>query len=69
MRLSRAEPHCRPIVDKDSRRPKEEFEPGSERSSMLNAADVRGTLHIQTINSRHSQIKAFLRRRRGIATK
>ena len=30
---------------------------------------VRGALHIQTVNSRHSQIKGFLRGRRGIATK
>ncbi len=30
---------------------------------------VRGALHIRTVNSRHSQIKGFLRRRRGIATK
>ncbi len=30
---------------------------------------VRGALHIQTVNSRQSQIKGFLRRRRSIATK
>ncbi len=30
---------------------------------------VRGAVHIQTINSRHSQIKGFLRGRCGIATK
>jgi len=30
---------------------------------------VRGELHIQTVNSRHSQLKNFLRSRRGIATK
>ena len=30
---------------------------------------VRGALHIQTVNSRHSQIKGFLRGFRGIATK
>ena len=30
---------------------------------------VRGAVHIQTVNSRHSQIKGFLRARRGIATK
>ena len=30
---------------------------------------VRGAVHIQTVNSRHSQIKGFLRGRRGIATK
>ena len=30
---------------------------------------VRGAVHIQTVNSRHSQIKGILRRRRGIATK
>ena len=29
---------------------------------------VRGALHIQTVNSRHSQIKGFLRGFRGIAT-
>ena len=30
---------------------------------------VRGALHIQTVNSRHSQIKGFLRGFRGIAAK
>jgi transposase-like protein len=30
---------------------------------------VRGELHIQTVNSRHQQIKGFLRAFRGIATK
>ena len=30
---------------------------------------VRGALHIQTVNSRHSEIKGFLRGFRGIATK
>ncbi len=30
---------------------------------------VRGELHIQTVNNRHSRLKAFLRSRRGIATK
>ena len=30
---------------------------------------VRGELHIQTVNSLHSRLKDFLRRRRGIATK
>ena len=30
---------------------------------------VRGALHIQTVNSRHTQIKGFLRGFRGIATK
>ena len=30
---------------------------------------VRGAFHIQTVNSRHSQLKDFLRRYRGIATK
>jgi transposase-like protein len=30
---------------------------------------VRGDLHIQTVNSRHEQIKTFLRRHRGVATK
>ena len=29
---------------------------------------VRGAVHIQTVNSRHSQIKGFLRGFRGIAT-
>ncbi|MBY0430857.1 MAG: IS1595 family transposase [Rhodospirillales bacterium] len=29
----------------------------------------RGELHIQTVNSRHERLKAFLRRYRGIATK
>lgn len=30
---------------------------------------VRGAFHIQTVNSRHSQLKDFLRRYRGVATK
>ena len=30
---------------------------------------VRGELHIQTVNNRHSRLKAFLRSRRVIATK
>ena len=30
---------------------------------------VRGAVHIQTVNSRHRQIKSFVRGRRGIATK
>ena len=30
---------------------------------------VRGAFHIQTVNSRHSQLKDFLRCYRGIATK
>ena len=29
-------------------------------------ASVRGAVHIQTVNSRHSQIKGFLRGFRGI---
>ena len=29
---------------------------------------VRGELHIQTVNNRHSRLKDFLRARRGIAT-
>ncbi len=33
------------------------------------AERVRGAVHIQTATSRHSQIKGFLRRFRGIATK
>lgn len=30
---------------------------------------VRGELHIQTVDNRHSRLKDFLRRRRGIASK
>lgn len=30
---------------------------------------VRGEIHIHTVNSRHEQIKTFLRRHRGVATK
>ncbi len=30
---------------------------------------VRDAFHIQTVNSRHSQLKDFLRRYRGVATK
>ena len=30
---------------------------------------VRGELHIQTVNNRHSRLKDFLRTRRGIATR
>ena len=33
------------------------------------ALRFRGALHIQTVNSRHGQLKAFLHRYRGIATK
>lgn len=39
---------------------------------VLNQSDgerVRGELHIQTVNNRHSRLKDFLRGRRGIATK
>ena len=40
------------------------------RTVNLSAGErVRGALHIQTVNSRHSQLKGFLRRYRGIATK
>jgi transposase-like protein len=40
--------------------------------AVLNQSDgerVRGELHIQTVNNRHSRLKDFLRARRGIATK
>ncbi len=30
---------------------------------------VRNAIHIQTVNSRHGQLKGFLRRCRGVATK
>lgn len=30
---------------------------------------IRGELHIQTVNNRHSRLKDFLRARRGVATK
>ena len=30
---------------------------------------VRGTIHIQTVNNRHSRLKAFLRRYNGVSTK
>ncbi len=46
--------------------------PGSSRPtkpSRSKAARASGAVHIQTVNSRHSQIKGFLRRFRGIATK
>ena len=39
---------------------------------VLNPSDgerVRGELHIQTVNNRHSRLKDFLRARRGVATK
>ena len=39
---------------------------------VLNQSDgerVRGELHIQTVNNRHSRLKDFLRARRGVATK
>jgi len=39
---------------------------------VLNQSDgerIRGELHIQTVNNRHSRLKDFLRSRRGIATK
>ena len=42
----------------------------SHQALNLSAGErVRGELHIQTVNSRHEQIKTFLRRRRGVATK
>ena len=41
----------------------------TKASTPLLASGFRGAVHIQTVNSRHSQIKGFLRRRRGIATK
>ena len=40
------------------------------RVANLSAGErVRGTFHIQTVNSRHSQLKGFLRQYRGVATK
>ena len=42
--------------------------PGASRAASAGER-VRGAVHIQTVNSRHSQIKDFLRRFRGIATK
>ena len=35
----------------------------------LDGGRVRGDLHVQTVNSRHSRLKDFLRPRRGIATR
>ena len=35
----------------------------------VDALDLRGDLHVQTVNSRHSRLKDFLRPRRGIATR
>ena len=46
--------------------------PGVSDHESINASagePTRGAVHIQTVNSRHSQIKGFLRGRRGIATK
>ena len=40
-----------------------------EALNLSNGERVRGAFHIQTVNSRHSQLKDFLRRYRGIATK
>jgi hypothetical protein len=44
---------------------------GISHEALIQAAGerVRGELHIQTVNSRHQQIKSFLRSFRGIATK
>ena len=44
---------------------------GISHEALIQAAGerVRGDLHIQTVNSRHQQIKGFLRAFRGIATK
>ena len=38
-------------------------------STPLPASGVRGAVHIQMVNSRHSRIGDFLRARRGIAAK
>lgn len=42
----------------------------SHQAINLSAGErIRGDMHIQTVNSRHKQIKTFLRRHRGVATK
>ena len=40
-----------------------------EALNRLMGERVRGDLHVQTVNSRHSRLKDFLRPRRGIATR
>ena len=53
-----------------NRRPRRRGARHSRESVTRSAGErVRGVVHIQTVNSRHSQIKGFLRRFRGIATK
>ncbi len=44
---------------------------GVRHEALIHSAEerVRDAFHIQTVNSRHSQLKGFLRRYRGIATK
>lgn len=40
-----------------------------EAANLSAGQRVRGPVHIQTVNSRHSQLKAFLRPFRGVATR
>ena len=40
-----------------------------EALNLFGGERVRNAFHIQAVNSRHSQLKGFLRRYRGIATK
>ena len=64
-----AGPACR---DRRGRRDLCASEPERRAEAELIAAPASvcaGTLHIQTVNSRHSEIKGFLRAFRGIATK
>ena len=42
---------------------------GDEALNQSAGERVRGELHIQTVNNRHSRLKDFLRARRGIATR
>ena len=40
-----------------------------EALNLSRSERVRGAFHIQTVNNRHSRLKDFLRRYRGVATR
>ncbi|MBC6417041.1 MAG: hypothetical protein GDA47_04430 [Rhodospirillales bacterium] len=44
-------------------------DPSHEAINQSSGVRVRGELHIQNVNNRHSGLKGFIARRKGIATK
>jgi len=64
-------PDALPVSDADRCSPPVAAAPGIRRESIATCAGerVRGALHRQTVNSRHSQIEGFLRDCRGVATR